>query len=149
MTIMERSSKVPEWRKNAYKNRGQPEDVRRRREEASVELRKSKKEESLAKRRNFNSVAASADSDEEIDTFSKPTSNVLTLNSNYFKSLQEMLPAMVAGVFSDNVEEQLNATVKFRRLLSKEHNPPIAQVIETGVIPRFVEFLGNSCCLNS
>lgn len=50
---------------------------------------------------------------------------------------------MVAGVFSDNAGEQLVATAKFRKILSKERNPPIEKVIECGVIPRFVEFLSS------
>jgi importin subunit alpha-1 len=53
----------------------------------------------------------------------------------------ENLPQMVAGVSGNDPTVQTECTTQFRRLLSIEKNPPIQQVIESGVVPRFVEFL--------
>ncbi|RKO85499.1 armadillo-type protein [Blyttiomyces helicus] len=123
-------SKAPEHRMSAYKNRGalKQDELRRRREDVAVEIRKQKREESLAKRRNMTSTLSGSLSESE-DEGSAPGS----------ASLQ--LPSMIAGVCSDNVEEQMQATARFRKLLSKERNPPIEEVIACGVIPKFVEFL--------
>lgn len=49
---------------------------------------------------------------------------------------------MVMGVQSMDASVQLDAVTRFRKLLSIERNPPIQQVIDTQVVPRFVEFLG-------
>ncbi|KAI7732172.1 hypothetical protein M8C21_018454 [Ambrosia artemisiifolia] len=53
----------------------------------------------------------------------------------------ESLPVMVAGVLSNDKNMQLEATTQFRKLLSIERSPPIEEVIQSGVVPRFVEFL--------
>lgn len=62
---------LADLRRSAYKARShfKPEEVRRRRETAQVEIRKQKKEENLAKRRNFNIETLPDDSDEEADNF--------------------------------------------------------------------------------
>lgn len=55
-------------RLSTFKNRGalKQDEIRRRREDITVEIRKQKREESLAKRRNFNIEQIDSDSDEEL-----------------------------------------------------------------------------------
>ncbi|KAG6751522.1 hypothetical protein POTOM_043713 [Populus tomentosa] len=53
----------------------------------------------------------------------------------------EHLPSMVAGVWTEDGNLQLEATTQFRKLLSIERSPPIEEVIQAGVVPRFVQFL--------
>ncbi|KAJ2181971.1 Importin subunit alpha-1, partial [Coemansia sp. RSA 532] len=121
-------------RKSAYKSRStfQADELRRRREEQTVEIRRQKREESLTKRRNFNMPEAASDSEDDEQ------------GSSGQEQLQELFPPMIASLYSDNLDEQLTAVTKFRKLLSKERCPPIEEVIECGVVPRFVELLRSS-----
>jgi len=134
-----------------------PEEFRRRRQETTVAIRKAKKDERLAKRRQMPAAgaaptpagmaAASMLMQTGTDTYAgmMETPGCATTPSPVSRAAAtklEQLPAMVQGVLGNDPHVQVECTTQFRRLLSIEKNPPIQQVIDTGVVPRFVEFLG-------
>jgi len=51
---------------------------------------------------------------------------------------------MIAGINGTEGDMQMTATQAARKLLSKERNPPIDDIIQSGVIPRLVEFLAHT-----
>ncbi|MCD7454355.1 hypothetical protein HAX54_024444 [Datura stramonium] len=123
-----RPSARTEVRRNRYKVAVDADEGRRRREDNMVEIRKNKREESLLKKRREGLQAQQQQFPANLQT------------STVEKKL-ESLPSMVAGVWSNDSNLQLEATTQFRKLLSIERSPPIEEVIQSGVVPRFVEFL--------
>ncbi|GAM20445.1 hypothetical protein SAMD00019534_036200 [Acytostelium subglobosum LB1] len=103
-------------RKSQFKKIIDADDARRKREELSLSIRKSKREESLSKKRNIKTD--------------------LSIHQRL-----ENLPEMIKGLQSNQYESVLQATIAFRKLLSIERSPPIQEVIDTGVVPLFVQFL--------
>ncbi|KAL3505666.1 hypothetical protein ACH5RR_031048 [Cinchona calisaya] len=122
-----RPTERTEVRRNRYKVAVDAEEGRRRREDQMVEIRKNKREENLLKKRR------------EGLQISQPFPS--SVPSNNLEKKLESLPSMVAGVYSNDNNLQLEATTQFRKLLSIERSPPIEEVIQSGVVPRFVEFL--------
>lgn len=100
------------------------QEMRRRRNEVAVELRKNKREETLQKRRNV-PITDSTDEDDIEKSLS---------NTNL-----EQLVQQAADV--DNPQVQLAAVQSARKLLSSDRNPPIDPLIASGILPILVQCL--------
>ncbi|CDO93664.1 unnamed protein product [Kluyveromyces dobzhanskii CBS 2104] len=129
---------VPEYRRTNFKNKGRfsADELRRRRDVQQVELRKVKRDEALAKRRNFNAPVGNDSEDEDEDDDDR--------DSSFYRQLQQELPGMLEQIHSNDLQQQLAVTVKFRQVLSREHRPPIDLVISTGVVPTLVQFMSEN-----
>ncbi|XP_014668060.1 PREDICTED: importin subunit alpha-5-like [Priapulus caudatus] len=112
-----------------FKNKGKDvEELRRRRTDVSVELRKARKEDQLMKRRNVDTCPDDM-----------PTSPLQQQNTN--KAPQMQLKDIIAGIHGNDAAMQLQCTQAARKMLSREKNPPIDVIIDAGIVPIFATFL--------
>ncbi|EDV25104.1 uncharacterized protein TRIADDRAFT_25477 [Trichoplax adhaerens] len=107
-------------RLKSFKNKGKDDrELRRRRNEVSIELRKNKRDEQVLKRRNVN-----LSTEVTCNPLSETTNNqVCKIND------------------PSSVETQMLAVQSARKILSRERHPPVESVIKAGLVPKFVEFL--------
>lgn len=110
-----------------YKNSAKGNnELRTRRHEVTVELRKSKKEDQMFKRRNIDVNA---------------TSPLKENNSQSTPGPIMPLSDIITGMHSSDAVVVFQATQAARKMLSQERNPPIDILIEHGVVPLCVQFL--------
>jgi len=113
-------------RQKNFKKGVDPDEARRKREDAAVQLRKVTRDEALQKKRMTDDLPGAAAMMAGMPAMQENDSQITTL---------------VKTVATDNPQDQFQATQALRKLLSVEQNPPIQEVINTGVVPRLVEFL--------
>ncbi|CAH3158726.1 importin subunit alpha-3-like [Pocillopora verrucosa] len=115
------SSKSTDSRQRYYKNKDKDQSaLRQRRNEVTIELRKAKRDDCVQKKRN---VPQDIVDDKE--------------DHLQGKSLQ----SIVVNASSQDPKEQLGAVQAARKLLSKDRNPPIDELIESGILPVLVKCL--------
>ncbi|XP_067621295.1 importin subunit alpha [Eurosta solidaginis] len=122
-------SKPDATRQSSYKSNSiNTQESRMRRHEVTVELRKSKKEDQLFKRRNI--------TEEDIVSPLKESNNQSPANL----TIDEIVTAMN----STDVERQFLGMQSARKMLSRERNPPIDLMIGHGIVPICIRFLQNA-----
>uniref|UniRef100_A0A915LK67 IBB domain-containing protein n=1 Tax=Meloidogyne javanica TaxID=6303 RepID=A0A915LK67_MELJA len=112
-----------------YKNAGKPEDLRRRRTETSVELRKQKGDDAMMKRRNLTvdldeSYTSASDTEEQPkdkQVQQSPERKVMTI--------EEAAAILQAQPTIEQIRDAFEAV---RRTLSRSADPPIDHIIQSG-----------------
>jgi importin subunit alpha-1 len=106
----------------SVKQSNSAQDARMQRMRNTVELRKNKTDDKMKRIRNIGDSGSD-------QIASEPNLDIARL------------PEITQALYNPDEQVQEEATREFRKLLSIERNPPIQQVINAGVVPRFVEFL--------
>ncbi|KAL6874697.1 hypothetical protein ACP4OV_013362 [Aristida adscensionis] len=125
-----RPSERAESRRGAFKPSVGVDDGRRRRVDQMVSFRESLRGSALEKRRR---AAAGAGAGAGAGAEAAP-------HTPAFRNKLGNIPQMVQDLYSDDSSVQFEAIREFRKLLSIE-NPPIEEVIRSGVVPCFVQLL--------
>eukprot|EP00804_Cyclotella_cryptica_P001380 CCRYP_020616-RA/>CCRYP_020616-RA protein AED:0.21 eAED:0.21 QI:184/1/1/1/0.66/0.5/4/1925/527 len=119
-----------EDRKSGFKKGIDASEGRRCRNETSIKLRKDKKEEGLAKRRAALTPSGLTTSSDG----SSVGKNLYTVAD---------IPQLAAALLQPNVDgaKLLDVVRGFRKILSVESNPPVHDVLQSGVLPTLVHML--------
>ncbi|RMZ97117.1 importin subunit alpha-1 [Brachionus plicatilis] len=119
-------------RLKSFKNNGRDlDDLRRRRTESSIELRKQKKEDQVLKRRNITLAE-----EEQVNNVDKASASNVPPQANM--NLNEIIE--IIHTTKDN-DQLFPAVQSIRKMLSRERNPPIDDVIKANLVHNLVSYL--------
>jgi len=116
------------------------EEARRKREDARLSLRKRDRKEQLHKRRmglDKKAVFDGSGTDLIIENDDKLHDQK---DIEVLKRLKD-LPQILSGINSNIPQLQFEKVMQVRKMLSIEMNPPIQQIIESGLVPKLITFL--------
>ena len=106
-----------------YKKGIDKEACSRRREETTIRIRKNKRTEQLLKRRNIKH-------EQPVDTSAAAAS----AEASGLEATLHGLPALANAIKTGPPALQFQAVRMVRKLLSKEHDPPVQAVLDQGII---------------
>jgi len=110
------------------------EELRRRRNDASVELRKASKTDQLMKRRNVATIDSDSDTGAASCTSPLKEKNIQNLDSDNFDDI-------CLGIRSTNGATKYQNVSLCRRVLSREKKPPIDDFTKRKIVPDLVKCL--------
>jgi hypothetical protein len=117
-------------RKKNFKKGVDNDESRRKREDETVQIRKAKRDEQLAKKRMVNPE------EDENDSENVPAVHVNVGGGNG-------LHGMAAQMLNGDLELRKKLTTDLRRMVSKTEGPPIQEAIEAGLVSLMVQFLAH------
>lgn len=119
---------MAENRLRIFKNKGKDSsELRRRRTDVTIELRKTKRDDQILKRRNITT-------DQSVSPLKESNSQQPTVTNLPLSTIQEYLKSSDDKLIFEAVQVS-------RKMLSKQRNPPIKEFIDSRLVPVFVVML--------
>eukprot|EP00949_MAST-11_sp_MAST-11-sp1_P004683 g4683.t1 len=126
-----------ESRKLSFKKGISSEKGQRKREDLRIKVRKQKKEAQMAKRRMINTDASSSNTNGAAGA----RGGAEPLKHTHLKPEIACLPQLCEAMKAADPSLNYEGTRHVRKLLSRERDPPVEQVLEQGIVPNLVQFL--------